>query len=148
MLPLIPFTHFTHSSTLPLATTSLFSVSMSLVFIVGLNSTCKWDHTVFILGWSKSLFRFTDKLEWTLIHPGGSAGYRNCLQDRRSGFNPWVRKIPWRRAWQPTPVFLPGVSHGQRSLVGFSTWSHKELDMTKQLTVQYFSVWLNSLKFT
>ena len=34
---------------------------------------------------------------------------------RRHGFNSWVRKIPWRRAWQPTPVFLPGESHGQRS---------------------------------
>jgi len=36
------------------------------------------------------------------------------------GFDPWVRKIPWRREWQPTPVFLPGKSHGQRSLVGYS----------------------------
>ena len=35
---------------------------------------------------------------------------------KRCGFNPWVRKIPWRRAWQPTPVFLPTESHGQRSL--------------------------------
>ena len=39
-----------------------------------------------------------------------------------------VRKIPWRRAWQPTPVFLPGESHGQRSLVGNSPWDHKEPD--------------------
>ena len=39
---------------------------------------------------------------------------------RRHGFNPWVGKIPWRRKWQPTPVFLPGESHGQRSLVGYS----------------------------
>ena len=43
-------------------------------------------------------------------------------------FNPWVRKIPQRRAWQPTPVFLPGESHGQRSLVGDSPWGYKELD--------------------
>jgi len=43
----------------------------------------------------------------------------------RCGFDPWVRKIPWRRAWQPTPVFLPGESHGQRSLVGYSLWDHK-----------------------
>ena len=41
------------------------------------------------------------------------------------GFNPWVRKISWRRKWQPTPVFLPGKSHGWRSLVGYSPWSHK-----------------------
>ena len=45
------------------------------------------------------------------------SAYRSC---KRCGFNPWVRKIPWRRKWQPTPVFLPGGSHGQRSLVGYS----------------------------
>ena len=44
-------------------------------------------------------------------------------------FNPWVRKISWRRAWQPTPVFLPRELHGQRSLAGDSPWGHKELDM-------------------
>ena len=43
----------------------------------------------------------------------------------------WVRKIPWRRAWHPTPVFLPGKSHGQRSLVGYRMWSYKESNMTK-----------------
>ena len=62
----------------------------------------------------------------------GSA--RICLQCRRLRFNPWVRKIPWRRKWQPTPVFLPGQSHGQRSLVGYNPWGHKELDRTEQLT--------------
>jgi len=40
--------------------------------------------------------------------------------DRTQGFDPWVREIPWRRAWQSTPVFLPGLSHEQRSLVGYS----------------------------
>ena len=49
----------------------------------------------------------------------------------RCRFNPWVRKIPWRRAWQPTPVFLPGEYHGQRSLAGYSSWGHKELDTTE-----------------
>jgi len=39
---------------------------------------------------------------------------------RRPGFDPWVRKISWRRKWQPTPIFLPGESHGQRSLAGYS----------------------------
>ena len=52
---------------------------------------------------------------------------------RRHEFNPWVEKIPRRRAWQPTPVFLPGKSHGQRSLVGYSPWGRKELDTTEQL---------------
>ena len=42
--------------------------------------------------------------------------------DMRHEFDPWVRKIPWRRKWQPTPVFLPGKSHGQRSLGGYSPW--------------------------
>ena len=40
--------------------------------------------------------------------------------------DPWVRKIPWRRESQPTPIFLPGKSHGQRSLVSYSPWGHKE----------------------
>ena len=43
----------------------------------------------------------------------------------------WVRETPWRRAWQPTPVFLPGESHGQRSLAGYSPWGHKESHMTE-----------------
>ena len=50
---------------------------------------------------------------------------RTCLQCRKHGSNPWVGKIPWRRAWQPTPVFLPGGSHRQRSLAGYSTWGCK-----------------------
>ena len=47
-------------------------------------------------------------------------------------FDHAVKKIPWRRAWQPTPVSLPGESHGQRSLVGYSLWCHKESDMKKK----------------
>ena len=43
----------------------------------------------------------------------------------------WARKIPWRRAWQPIPVFLPRESHGQRSLADYSPWIYKELDMTE-----------------
>jgi len=43
-----------------------------------------------------------------------------AIQKWRYEFNPWVRRIPWRRQWQPTPVFLPGEFHGQRSLVGYS----------------------------
>ena len=52
--------------------------------------------------------------------------------DVRHRFDPWVGKIPWRRAWQLTPVLLPGESHGQKSLVGYSPWGHKELDMTEE----------------
>ena len=62
--------------------------------------------------------------------PGGPA-VKNSLQHRRPGFDPWVRKIPWRRKWQPTPVFLPGESHGQRSLAGCCPRGHKESDKTE-----------------
>ena len=50
---------------------------------------------------------------------------------KRHGFNPWVGKIPWKRAWKPTPVSLPEESHGERSLAGSSPWGCKELDMTE-----------------
>ena len=49
--------------------------------------------------------------------PGGSDDKSVCLQHGRPRFDPWVRKIPWRRKWQPAPVFLPGKFHGWRSLV-------------------------------
>ena len=57
-------------------------------------------------------------------------GKEPACQCRRHGFNPWVRKIPWRRKWQLTLVFLHGKSHGQRNLVGYSPWVAKDLDMT------------------
>ena len=56
---------------------------------------------------------------------------RICLLCRRHRFDPWVRKIPWRRKRQPTPVFLSRESHGQRSLAGYSPWGYKELDTTE-----------------
>ena len=52
----------------------------------------------------------------------------NAGDVKRCGFDPWVGKIPWSRAWQCTPIFLPGESYGQRSLVGYSPWGHKESD--------------------
>ena len=56
---------------------------------------------------------------------------KNLPACRRPGFDPWARKILWRREWLPTPVFLPGESHEQRSLVGYSSWGHTESDMTE-----------------
>ena len=64
-----------------------------------------------------------------------------CLLRGRPRFNPWIGKIPWRRKWLPTPVFLPGEFHGQRNLVGYSPWGCKELDTTEQLTLQWATVW-------
>ena len=57
----------------------------------------------------------------------------NAGDVRDVGLIPAVGRIPWRRTWQPTPVFLPGESHGQRSLTGYSPWGHKELDMTEAI---------------
>ena len=67
-------------------------------------------------------------LKWQRIH----------LQRRRPGFDPYVRKIPWKGEWIPTSVFLSGESHGQRSLVGYSLWGGKELDTTEKLTFSLF----------
>ena len=70
--------------------------------------------------------------------PGGTSGKEptcQCRRNKRCGFDPWVGKIPWKKAWQPTPGFLPGESHGQRSLVGYSPKGCKELDMTEQLSM-------------
>ena len=58
-----------------------------------------------------------------------------CRRYRRHGFNFWIRKIPWRRKWPPTPVCLPGKSYGQRSLAGYSPWCRKESDTTEQLAM-------------
>ena len=66
--------------------------------------------------------------------PGGVNGEESTHQCRRhkiGGYDPWVRRIPWRREWQPTPVFLPGESHGQRTLVGCSPRGHKVSDMAE-----------------
>ena len=68
--------------------------------------------------------------------PGASDG-NVSPQGGRPGFDPWVGRIPRRRAWQPTPVFLPGGSHGQRSLVGYSSWGRKGSDMAERLSTTY-----------
>ena len=63
---------------------------------------------------------------------------------KETGFDPWVRKIPWRRKWQPIPIFLLGKSHGQRSLAGYSSCGLKELNTAEQLRVlQYLLASLN-----
>ena len=69
--------------------------------------------------------------------PGGSVEKKkknplaNAENARNSGFDPWVRKIPWRRKWQLISVFLPGKSHGKRILVGYSQWGYRESDSTE-----------------
>ena len=65
---------------------------------------------------------------------GGTNGKEpisQCSRQKRPGFNPWVGNITWRRKGQSTSVFLPGESHGQRSLVGYSSWGCKESNTTE-----------------
>ena len=74
---------------------------------------------------------------WTCVFTGlpsyasGKEAACQCRKCKRCRFSPVIGKIPWRKAWQPTPVFLPGESHRLRSLVGSSPWSCKESDVTE-----------------
>ena len=73
---------------------------------------------------------------------GGASGKESACQCRRCRFSPWVKKIPWRRKWQTTPVFLPGKFHGQRSRVGYSPSGGKESDATEHTSVSLSNYWL------
>ena len=67
--------------------------------------------------------------------PRGASGKEpasHCRRHNRWGFDPWVRTIPWKRTWQPTPVFLPGKSYGQKSLAGYGPSGCKESDVTEK----------------
>ena len=80
-----------------------------------------------------NVFCFVAVPSTILGFPGGASHKEHtcqCKRHKRHGFSPWVEKIPWSRKWQPTPVFLPGESYGQRSLLGCSPWGHKASDMT------------------
>ena len=67
--------------------------------------------------------------------PHGLDSKESACNEGDPGSVPGLRRSPWRREWQPTPVFLPGEFHGQRSLVGYSPWSHKRSDTTERLTL-------------
>ena len=89
--------------------------------------------------------------EWGCLHTGQGLSVRSWrylqnhilleaklhMQCRRSGFDPWVEKIPQGREWQPTPVFLPGEFHGQRSLASYNPWGREESDMAEQLSLSF-----------
>ena len=73
----------------------------------------------------------------TLGFPGGASGKEpacHCRRHKRHGFSPWIGKVPWRREWQPTPVFLPGESHRWRSLAGYSHEVEKSWTRLKQFS--------------
>ena len=74
-------------------------------------------------------------LSWWL---GGKEFTFQCRRLRRCGFDPWVGKIPWRKKWESTPVFLPAKSHGQRSLAGYSPWGCKRIRYDFVIEQQYY----------
>ena len=77
------------------------------------------------------------KIYWTPARwHSGKETHTDARDSRHMDLIPWVRKIPWRRKWQPTPVFLPGESHGQKSPVGYSPRGQKELDATEHTLTQ------------
>ena len=80
-------------------------------------------------------------LFWVLRGFPGDAGGREsacqCRRRKRHGFDPWVRKIPWTRKRKPATLFLPGKFHGQRNLVGYSSWGHKEPDRTENTYLKH-----------
>ena len=91
----------------------------SLSLLQGIFSA--WESNWFLLHCRQILF--------CLSHQGKPSGKEpacQCRKHKRCRFSPWARKIPWRRAWQPTPAFLPGDSRGQRGLVVYGPWGHKE----------------------
>ena len=79
-----------------------------------------------VINWSKL------RTSWQF---SGKQSTCRCRRCKRPGFHLWVRKIPWRKKWQPTPIFLSGKPHGERSLAGYSPWHHKRVGhdlVTKQ----------------
>ena len=97
-----------------------------------------WWYVQIELGHALFSIQLSEK-DWSLFtysegFSGGASGKEptcQCRKHKRNRFNPLVRKIPWKRKWQPTPAFLPGKFHGQRSLVGYGPWGCKKSDTTK-----------------
>ena len=73
------------------------------------------------LAYTQGSFRITKLYPYNKVLWWLNSKESSC-QCRKQGFHPWVGKNPWRRKWLPTPVFLPGKSHGERNLVGYSPW--------------------------
>ena len=97
--------------------------SLALSFLYSPTLTSIHDH------WKNHCLDQTDTYLYVGL-PWWVSGKESACQCRRHRYHPWVGKILWRRKWHPTPVFLTGKSHGQRSLAGYSPWSHKESDTT------------------
>ena len=109
-----------------------FMIVVCVSIYLGLYIT-QWNFMVFSARFWISFVRFIFRY-LSAIHLAGLprwlSGRESACQCRRHGFSPWVERIPWRKKWQPTPVFLPGKSHGQRSLGSIVHGVTKESDMT------------------
>ena len=151
----------------PILQRHLASLSVSAVVVWELVQVWGLDSGLlfYLVSWSTSCWFILDLCWlyikqyswWPLIHPSSRVMLyesspwrlrwsRTHLQCRRPKFDPWIGKIPWRRRWKSTPVFLPEKSHGQRSLAGYSPWGHKESDTTEWLTLWAASIilWVRS----
>ena len=98
-----------------LSTHYIFSISISNAILLCYH----WNHLIFFLFMERSGIY----IKWYEGFPGGASSKEpacQCRRHKRCKFDPWVVKIPWRRAWQSIPVFLPGESYEQRSLAGYS----------------------------
>ena len=91
------------------------------------NPPAMQESPVRFLGWEDPLEKGKATHSSILGLPLWLSWYRIHLQCRSPGFDPWVGKIPWRREWLPTAILLPGKSHGQQSLVGYSPRGHKNI---------------------
>ena len=94
-----------------------------------MSSSSEWN-CLFMSSWRGSITENQISLQPAIITELKSPTKNPHAMQETQEFDPWIRKIPWRRKWQPTPVFLPGKFHGQRNLAGYSPWGHKALDMT------------------
>ena len=102
----------------------------------GKENTCDAGNPGLIPGWGRCPGRPPTPV--FLGFPGGSVDKESACNAGDLGLIPGSGRSPWRRKWQPTPAFLPGKSHGQRSLVGYSPWGHRESATTKPLRLSTF----------
>jgi len=116
-----------------------FLIKVDVHYCVNFCCAAKWFRYIYIYIHTHSFLRHSFLLWFAIGYeyrgfPGGTSSKEpacQCRKRKRRGFSPCVGKIPWWRAWQPTPVFSPAESYGQRSLSGYSPWGHKGSDTTE-----------------
>ena len=119
---------------------------MLKIWLIRENMLNSFDSGSYVRSRCHNIFLLKFNLLFThVLYPWWLRWWGDCLQWGRPWFDPWVRKIPWRRKWQPTPVFLPGESPGRRNLVGYSPQGCKESDITERHN--FLSFFLFSLYF-